>query len=55
MHFPGCLTDMSAVVFSGRPWGVTTKRSPDGRRIWLYGEELGGTENRQLQPLQAFD
>jgi len=23
---------------------VTTKRSPDGRRIWLYGEELGGTE-----------
>lgn len=30
--------------FAGRPWGVTTKRSADGRRIWLYGEELGGTD-----------
>lgn len=27
-----------------RPWGVTVKRSADGKRIWLYGEELGGTD-----------
>ncbi|MCP2138145.1 hypothetical protein [Agrobacterium tumefaciens] len=30
--------------FSGRPWGVTVKRSQDGKRAWLYGEEHGGTE-----------
>ncbi len=30
--------------FQGRPWGVTVKRSADGKRIWLYGEELGGTD-----------
>ena len=30
--------------FRGRPWGLTLKRSSDGRRIWLFGEELGGTE-----------
>jgi hypothetical protein len=30
--------------FGGRPWGVTAKRSQDGKRIWLYGEELGGTD-----------
>lgn len=30
--------------FAGRPWSLTTKRSPDGKRIWLYGEERGGTE-----------
>lgn len=30
--------------FNGRPWGVTIKRSKDGRRVWLYGEQLGGTE-----------
>ncbi len=28
----------------GRTWGVTVKRSPDGRRVWLYGEEQGGTD-----------
>ncbi|MCH4549457.1 hypothetical protein MK632_27515 [Rhizobium changzhiense] len=27
-----------------RPWGVTIKRSEDGKRTWLYGEELGGTD-----------
>lgn len=30
--------------FAGRPWGVTVRRSADGRRIWLYGEELGGAD-----------
>ncbi|GAC1044700.1 hypothetical protein [Rhizobium sp. No.120] len=30
--------------FQDRPWGVTVKRSTDGKRIWLYGEELGGTD-----------
>ena len=30
--------------FQRRPWGVTVKRSADGKRVWLYGEELGGTD-----------
>ncbi|MBY5356707.1 hypothetical protein HFO94_24780 [Rhizobium leguminosarum] len=30
--------------FGGRPWGVTVKRSQDGKRTWLYGEELSGTD-----------
>ncbi|MGO6731241.1 hypothetical protein ACCT24_30355 [Rhizobium ruizarguesonis] len=30
--------------FGGRRWGVTVKRSEDGKRTWLYGEELGGTD-----------
>ena len=30
--------------FAGRPWGVTVRRSADGRRIWLFGEELGGAD-----------
>lgn len=30
--------------FSGRRWGVTTKRSQDDRRIWLYAEDLSGTD-----------
>ncbi|WP_183872524.1 hypothetical protein [Rhizobium sp. BK491] len=30
--------------FQDRPWGVTVKRSPEGKRVWLYGEELGGTD-----------
>jgi hypothetical protein len=29
-------------AFEGRRWGVTLNRSPDGRRRWLWGEELGG-------------
>ena len=29
--------------FEGRSWTLTVKRSPDGRRGWLWGEELGGT------------
>ncbi|EJC64470.1 hypothetical protein Rleg5DRAFT_1191 [Rhizobium leguminosarum bv. viciae WSM1455] len=27
--------------FGNRSWGVTVKRSEDGKRTWLYGEELG--------------
>ncbi|WP_112907722.1 hypothetical protein [Rhizobium leguminosarum] len=30
--------------FDHRSWGVTVKRSQDGKRTWLYGEELGGTD-----------
>jgi hypothetical protein len=30
--------------FGNRPWGVTVKRSADGKRSWLYGVELGGTD-----------
>lgn len=30
--------------FKGRRWGVTVRRSPDDRRLWLYGEELGGKD-----------
>ncbi|RWY77385.1 hypothetical protein EHI44_33520 [Rhizobium leguminosarum] len=30
--------------FGNRPWGVTVKRSEDHKRIWLYGEELGGAD-----------
>ncbi|WP_394648001.1 hypothetical protein [uncultured Sphingomonas sp.] len=30
-------------VYDGRRWGVTLDESADRRRVWLYGEELGGT------------
>ncbi|KAA3515358.1 hypothetical protein [Agrobacterium rosae] len=30
--------------FDGRLWGATIKRSADGRRIWLFAEELAGTD-----------
>ncbi|NNH67217.1 hypothetical protein [Rhizobium laguerreae] len=30
--------------FDNRSWGVTVKRSQDGKRTWLYGEELSGTD-----------
>ncbi|MBY3158979.1 hypothetical protein HFO56_42670 [Rhizobium laguerreae] len=30
--------------FGNRPWGVTVKLSEDGKRTWLYGEELSGTD-----------
>ncbi|WP_244598772.1 hypothetical protein [Rhizobium tubonense] len=30
--------------FHGRKWGSTIKRSDDGRRIWLYAEELAGVD-----------
>jgi hypothetical protein len=28
--------------YAGRRYGVTLSASSDGRRRWLYGEELGG-------------
>lgn len=31
-------------TFDGRPWGATVKRSADGKRVWLYAEELAGNE-----------
>lgn len=31
-------------LFDGRRWSATTRRSEDGKRIWLYAEELGGTD-----------
>ena len=30
--------------FGNRSWGVTVKRSEDGKRTWLYAEELSGTD-----------
>jgi hypothetical protein len=29
-------------LFQGRRWGITRTSSPDGRRHWLFAEELGG-------------
>ncbi|MBB3558872.1 hypothetical protein FHX06_000169 [Rhizobium sp. BK512] len=31
-------------AFDNRRWGATVKRSPDGKRIWLYAEDLAGTD-----------
>ena len=30
--------------FDGRRYGVTVRASKDGKRIWLYGEALGGPD-----------
>lgn len=30
--------------FGNRSWGVTVKRSEDGKRTGVYGEELSGTD-----------
>ena len=30
--------------FGNRSWGVTVKRSEDGKRTWLYDEELSGSD-----------
>jgi len=30
--------------FGGRRWGATVHKSKDGRRVWLFAEELGGRE-----------
>lgn len=30
--------------FEAGRWGATVKRSPDGKRIWLYAEDLGGSD-----------
>ena len=31
-------------TFEGRRYGVTVRASEDGKRGWLFGEELGGTD-----------
>ena len=31
-------------MFEGRAWGVTIKRSADRNRVWLYAEDLAGTD-----------
>lgn len=31
-------------TFEGSPWGVTVKRSADDKRIWLFAQELAGTD-----------
>ncbi|WP_198956853.1 hypothetical protein [Ensifer sp. 1H6] len=31
-------------IFQGRRWSATVRRSADGKRVWLYGEELGGAD-----------
>lgn len=31
-------------VYLERTWGVTIRRSEDGRRVWLFAEERGGTD-----------
>jgi hypothetical protein len=30
--------------FEGRRWGATVKRSEDGKRIWLFAEDLSGDD-----------
>jgi len=30
--------------YEGRRWGVTVKGSEDGRRWWIWGEELAGPD-----------
>ncbi|MGO7863605.1 hypothetical protein ACC676_18670 [Rhizobium ruizarguesonis] len=45
----GSTSEISAIryvdgYFGNRSWGITVKRSEDGKRTWLYGEELGGTD-----------
>lgn len=31
-------------MFKGSVWGVTVKRSADATRIWLYAQDLAGTD-----------
>jgi hypothetical protein len=31
-------------VYDGRRYGITLSSSADGKRRWLFGEELGGTD-----------
>ncbi len=31
-------------LFEGRRWGVTVNRSAGRKRIWLYAEDLGGSD-----------
>ena len=38
-------TGYIAGLYQGARWGVTVERSADGRRVKLYGEELGGADH----------
>ena len=38
----------SESLFAGRRYGVTSTTSADGRRRWLFGEELGGPDRVSL-------
>lgn len=38
-------TGYSTGTYNTRRWGVTVERSSDGRRVKLYGEELGGSDH----------
>lgn len=38
-------TGYSTGSLKDRRWGVTVERSDDGRRVKLYGEELGGSDH----------
>ena len=40
-ELPGGYVDAN---FGDRSWGLTVQLSEDGKRIWLYGEELSGTD-----------
>ncbi|WP_244651131.1 hypothetical protein [Rhizobium sp. CFBP 8762] len=31
-------------VFNAQRWGATVKRSADHKRMWLYAEDLSGTD-----------
>ena len=35
----------SAGMYDDQTWGVTVERSADGRRVKLYGEQLGGADH----------
>lgn len=37
-------TGYSEGEFAGRRWGMTVKRSDDNRRIWLFAEDLAGSD-----------
>ncbi|MFP5078364.1 hypothetical protein ACLE20_13730 [Rhizobium sp. YIM 134829] len=41
--------------FEGARWGVTVRRSTDGKRVWLYGEARDGSDivSFNLYHLQA--
>ncbi|WP_105403633.1 MULTISPECIES: hypothetical protein [Neorhizobium] len=41
--------------FGNRPWGVTVKRSEDGKRTWLYGEELGGLKPCEMSSAKVIE
>ncbi|MBN8953952.1 MULTISPECIES: hypothetical protein [unclassified Rhizobium] len=47
-EFENALAELPEGYAEGRfleqAWGVTVKRSADEKRVWLYGEELGGTD-----------